>query len=89
MSGTRHQLAFVKEYAPSGTSMHVDEFSYDDRFCLPKIVPIKKYKIIPVAKIVRPVRLIPDFEKENQGVKEYFVRFILESSTKIDQLLED
>lgn len=74
----------MQAYEPS--TYHVDEFGYDPRLSLPKIVRKKRYSVILVSSIVRPVRLIPDFELLACNKKEYFVRYNIEKSTIVDSV---
>lgn len=88
-SGETFDLALVQQYDPSSNS-NVDQFSYDRRFNLPKIVRKKKYSLIPVQAIVLPVRLMPDFELlSSLNKKEYFVRYNIESSALVDDVYDE
>lgn len=82
-----YELAFVQNYRPSRHK--VDDYGYDQRFGLPKIVLLKEYSVVPCSSVVRPVRLMPDFELEKEAQKrEYFVRYNIDFSSLVDEFYE-
>lgn len=84
-SGRQFNVAYVQVFKPS-KHKKVDKNGYDTRFSLPKVVPKKRYKLVDVNMIVRPIRMMPDFELLEEEKTEYFVRYNIEQSSIVDKV---
>jgi hypothetical protein len=88
LSGKKFPCAFVQDY--DIVKHDVDEDDFDKDFGLPKVLLMKRFRILSASSIIRPVRLIPNFRSWKLCDRnEYFVRFDIDYSGLVNRFLEN